>query len=79
MFTRVFRPTVFAGLVIVISACQPQRSPVGAGNVDTLAARVGQSETSSIAVRSAAYFGDMFSREEEALASKPPELNSPTF
>jgi len=80
MCPQILRPLVIAGLVIVTSACQPQRSAIETRNIDTsFAGHVGQSVAGPIGVRPAAYFGDVFSREEAALTSKPPESASPTF
>ncbi|WP_431276061.1 hypothetical protein ACQ858_07230 [Variovorax ureilyticus] len=81
MQPQVFRPIVFAGLVIVVfSACQPQRPAVHAALMDSdPAGYVGQAAASPVGTRPVTYFGDMFSKEEAALGAKPPELDAPTF
>ena len=79
MSPPVFHPLVIAGLAIVISACQQQQSPPPSSSMDNSSAgQISQSEASRIP-RPIAYFGDMFSGEEKALMSKPPEQASPTF
>lgn len=80
MRLQVSSPLVVAGLVIVISACQPQRPAVHAAIMDSdPAGYVGQAPASPVGARPVTYFGDTFSKEEAALASKPPELGAPTF
>jgi hypothetical protein len=72
MSPRVFRPIVIACLVMASSACQPPRPGMQA-------AHVGPTAAGPVGEQPAAYLGDLFSREEAALASKPPESESPSF
>ena len=79
MSPQAFRPLVLAWLVIASSACQPQIPNVHAKNTENSIAGYVKPRASPIGAHVATYFGDLFSREEDALASKPPELASPTF
>ncbi|SEA41852.1 hypothetical protein SAMN05444680_102324 [Variovorax sp. YR216] len=80
MCPRAFRPIVFAALVIVISACHPQSATIQSRTSDSgMAGHLVRTEANPIAGGPAAYFGDLFSREEAALASKPADADSPTF
>jgi len=80
MCPRVFRPLVIACLVIASSGCQPQRPGIHSQNMGSvLAGYVEPAGAGPAGGRPVSYLGDMFSGEEAALASKPPEIESPTF
>ncbi len=80
MCHEMFRPLVFACLVIASSACQPQRPGIQTSLANGLAGLVESAGASPIGGNPVTFFGDLFSNEEEALAAKPLELMmSPTF
>lgn len=80
MCPQVFRPLVIACLVIASSACQPQRSGIQSKNMgNVVAGYVEPAGAGPAGALPVSYLGDMFSGEEAALASKPPEIESPTF
>jgi len=80
MCREVFRPVVFACVVIASSACQPQRPGVQEGLANGLAGLVGSTEAIRSAGDTVTYFGDLFSKEEEVLAARPVEVVvAPTF
>lgn len=80
MCTQVFRSLVIACLVIASSACQPQRPGIQSKNMgNVLPGYVEPAAAGPAGALPASYLGDMFSGEEAALASKPPEIESPTF
>lgn len=66
------RPIVFLSLAAALSACQPQSPAMQAGAAAPRPA-------DAVDARPAAYFGDLFSREESALSARSPELSAPTF
>jgi hypothetical protein len=77
---RIFRAIAFVALGVAASACQPQRPSVAATKVGSFAAgHIQDRDARLVGARADAYFGDVFSSEEKALASKPPEVEAPGF
>lgn len=85
-FLRIFQAAVMVGLGATATACHQSRQPLAsakaAAQADDKSVEAGSAQATDSDVvgrRLDAYFGELFSNEQKALASKPPEADAPSF
>jgi hypothetical protein len=85
-FLRIFQTAVLVGLGIIATACHQSRQPLESGKAaaqaedDNLVSRYARAtEASVVGTGLDAYIGEIFSSEQNALASKSPDADAPTY
>jgi hypothetical protein len=83
---RIFHAAVLVGLGVTVSACQQSRQPpeseiaAAQGDEDNLASRRAQATKASVVgKRLDTYIGEIYSSEQNALASQPADAEAPSF
>jgi hypothetical protein len=85
-FLRIFQAAVIVGLGVTATACHQRRQPLesakAAAQADDQRIESGSAQATDpklVGRRLDAYFGELFSKEQKALASKPLDADAPSF